>query len=43
MNMEAIWTFVTTEGVDFAIKVVGALAAWIIGRWVIGLARRLAS
>ena len=38
MNMEAIWTFVTTQGVDFAMKVVGALVIWVVGRWLIGFA-----
>jgi len=42
MNMEAIWTFVTTQGVDFAMKVVGALVIWVVGRWLIGLAQRMA-
>lgn len=37
MNMEAVVTFITTQGADFALKLLGALAAWIIGRWIIGL------
>lgn len=41
MNTEAIWTFITTQGVDFGLKVIGALIAWAIGRWLIGLAQRL--
>ncbi len=41
MNMEAIWTFLSTQGADFALKIVGAIAAWIIGRWLIGLAMRM--
>ncbi|SCK40061.1 small conductance mechanosensitive channel [Variovorax sp. HW608] len=41
MNTEAIWTFITTQGVDFGLKVIGALIAWVIGRWLIGLAQRL--
>ncbi|MEJ8815789.1 mechanosensitive ion channel family protein [Variovorax ureilyticus] len=41
MNTEAIWTFITTQGVDFGLKVIGALIAWGIGRWLIGLAQRL--
>ena len=36
MNTEAIWTFITTQGVDFLLKLLAALAIWIIGRWVIG-------
>lgn len=41
MNTDVILNFVTTQGADFALKIVGALAAWIIGRWLIGLATRL--
>jgi small conductance mechanosensitive channel len=40
MNVETIWTFLSTQGVDFGLKILGALAAWIIGRWLIGLALR---
>ena len=36
MNIEAIVNFLGTEGADFALKIVAALAAWIIGRWLIG-------
>ena len=35
MNTEAIWTFITTQGIDFLFKLLAALAIWIIGRWVI--------
>lgn len=41
MNTEAVWTFLTTQGVDFGLKLLGALAAWIIGRWLINLSLRL--
>lgn len=41
MNTEAIWIFLTTQGVDFGLKVIGALIAWGVGRWLIGLAQRL--
>lgn len=40
MNVESIVNFLSTQGADFALKVLGALAAWIIGRWIIGLALR---
>lgn len=40
MNTEAIWTFLTTQGADFGLKVIGAIVAWIIGRWLIGLAQK---
>ena len=42
MNTEAIWNFLGTQGMDFALKVLAALAVWIVGRWLIGWARRLA-
>lgn len=41
MNTQDIWQFITTQGVDFGIKLVTAIVAWIIGRWLIGLAVRL--
>ena len=41
VNTEAIWVFLTTQGVDFGLKVIGALVAWGIGRWLIQLAQRL--
>lgn len=41
MNVEAIWNFLTTQGADFGLKILGALAAWIVGRWLIALALRL--
>ena len=42
MNTEVVWNFLGTQGADFALKVLGAGAAWLIGRWLIGWARRLA-
>ena len=41
MNTEVIWNFLSTQGADFGLKILGALAAWIIGRWLIALALRL--
>ena len=41
MNMETIWTFLSTQGMDFALKILGAIAAWVIGRWLIGIAVNL--
>lgn len=41
MNTEAILHFLTTEGIDFGIKILTALAAWIIGRWLIGMVLRV--
>jgi len=37
MYVDTIVNFVTTQGADFALKLLGALAAWIVGRWIIGL------
>ncbi|MDL5033107.1 mechanosensitive ion channel family protein [Pelomonas sp. APW6] len=37
MNTEAIWEFLRTQGTDFGLKVLAALAAWIVGRWLIGV------
>ena len=41
MNTEVIWTFLSTQGVDFGLKVLGAVVAWIVGRWLIGLVVRM--
>src|SRR5262245_43534903 len=41
MNTDAIWTFLSTRGADFALNVLAALAVWFIGRWLIGIARKL--
>jgi small conductance mechanosensitive channel len=41
MKTEEIWVFLTTQGVDFGLKVVGAIVAWAIGRWLIHLAQKL--
>lgn len=41
MNIETIWNFLTTQGADFGLKIVGAIAAWVVGRWLIGLALKL--
>jgi small conductance mechanosensitive channel len=38
MNVEEVWTFLTTQGASFGLKIVGAIVAWVIGRWLIGIA-----
>lgn len=43
MNTEAVWQFLSTQGADFGLKVLAAIAAWIVGRWLISLALRLFS
>ena len=40
MDTEAIWTFLETRAADFGLKVAGALAAWLVGRWAIRWLRR---
>ncbi|MBI5257599.1 MAG: mechanosensitive ion channel family protein [Burkholderiales bacterium] len=37
MYVETIVNFLSTQGADFGLKLLGALAAWILGRWIIGL------
>jgi small conductance mechanosensitive channel len=36
MNTESIQTFLGTTAIDIALKVLAALAFWIVGRWLIG-------
>ncbi len=40
MHFDTVMNFLSTEGVDFGLKIIGAIAAWIIGRWIIGLVVR---
>lgn len=37
MTVEKIMDFLVNEGLSFSIKVIAALAAWILGRWIIGI------
>jgi small conductance mechanosensitive channel len=41
MELNSIWQFISTRGADFSLKLVGAIAAWMIGRWLIGVAVNL--
>ena len=41
MNTEVVWNFLSTQGADFGLKILGAIAAWVVGRWLIALAVRL--
>jgi small conductance mechanosensitive channel len=41
LDFNSAWEFLTTQGVDIGLKVAGAVVAWMIGRWLIGLASRL--
>ena len=40
MNVEAIVDFLSTQGADFALRLLGALAAWVVGRWIISMVVR---
>ncbi|XHS78397.1 mechanosensitive ion channel family protein [Burkholderiaceae bacterium UC74_6] len=40
-NTEAVMQFITTQGVDFGLKILGALVAWVVGRWIIGIAANI--
>ncbi len=39
-TLHALYAFLATQGIDFGLKVIGAIAAWVIGRWLISLASR---
>ncbi len=41
MYTETVWQFLSTQGADFGLKVLAAIAAWIVGRWLINIALRL--
>ena len=41
MNFETNWAFLTVQGTEIGLKILSALAAWIVGRWLISLAMRL--
>lgn len=33
MNMEVVWNFLSPQGTDFGLKVLGAIAAWTVPPW----------
>ena len=37
MNMQDIQTFLSTTAIEIAIKVLAAIAFWVVGRWLIGM------
>ena len=41
LNTEQIMTWLATRGADFGLKVLAAIATWIIGRWIVGFVLRL--
>jgi small conductance mechanosensitive channel len=36
-NVDSVLQFLSTRGLDIGLKIIGAILAWIIGRWVIGM------
>jgi small conductance mechanosensitive channel len=36
MDMQAVQTFLTTTAIDVGVKILAAIAFWVIGRWIIG-------
>src|SRR5512139_1645074 len=36
MDLSSLQTFITTTAVELGIKVLAAIAFWIVGRWLIG-------
>ena len=38
MNTQDILHFITTQGAEFGLKLLTAIVAWIVGRWLINLA-----
>jgi small conductance mechanosensitive channel len=34
-TLHTLWAFLATQGVEFGLKIIGAIAAWIVGRWLI--------
>ena len=43
INTDSLWHLLSTQGADFGLKVLAALAAWIVGRWLIALGLKLFS
>ena len=41
MNPDSIIELLKTRGLDFGVKVLGAFAIWIVGRWLIGIVTSL--
>jgi small conductance mechanosensitive channel len=42
MDVGKTWQFIIDNAIYFGMKVVGAIVIWIIGRWLIGIAARMA-
>jgi len=35
MDVQAVQTFLTTTAIDVGIKILAAIAFWVVGRWII--------
>lgn len=41
MNLQTVWIFLSTQGVGFGLKLLGAIVVWIVRRWLIRWAVQL--
>ncbi|TAG28943.1 MAG: mechanosensitive ion channel family protein [Burkholderiales bacterium] len=41
LNITELGQWLATRGADFGLKIIAAIAAWIVGRWIIGFALKL--
>ncbi len=41
MDKDVVWAFLSTQGLDFGMKVLAAIVAWFVGRWLIGMIKRV--
>ena len=41
VDTDVMWTFLSTQGVDFGLKVLGAVVVWIVGSWIVRIVKRL--
>jgi small conductance mechanosensitive channel len=41
MNLDGVTSYLATHGMDLALKLAGAVAIWVIGRWIISLVMRV--
>jgi small conductance mechanosensitive channel len=41
MDTDVVWAFLSTQGIDFALKLLGAVVVWVVGRWLIGILKGL--
>lgn len=41
VDTDVVWTFLSTQGLDFGLKALGAVVVWIVGSWIIRIVKRL--